>query len=55
MTDEEVIKFYEELEEHYGDSLVNFEHHPIQFRNQVRMYRYYKERKDERTSSQSVE
>ena len=28
MTDEEAIKFYKELEEWYGDKLVNFEHHP---------------------------
>jgi len=42
MSDEEVVKFYEELEKHYGDSLVNFEHHPIQFRQQVKLYRYYK-------------
>ena len=52
MTDEEVIKFYQELEEHYGDKLVNFEHHPIQFSTQVKMYRYYKERKNENRSMQ---
>jgi hypothetical protein len=47
MTEEEIIKFYEELQEHYGDKLANFEHHPKQFANQVRMYRYYKERQNE--------
>jgi len=31
MSDEEVLKFYEELEKHYGDTLANYEHHPIQF------------------------
>ena len=50
MTDEEVIKFYEELQEHYGDSLANFEHHPKIFANQVKMYKYYKERKNENSS-----
>ena len=52
MTDEEVNKFYQELEEWYGDKLVNFEHHPIQFNNQVKLYRYYKERKNESSSMQ---
>ena len=42
MTDEEVLKFYEELKEHYGDKLVNFEHYPRIFANQVKLYRYYK-------------
>lgn len=41
MSDEEALKFYEELQEHYGDRLANFEHHPIQFAMQVKMYRYY--------------
>jgi hypothetical protein len=44
MSDEEAVKFYEELAEHYGDKLVNFTHHPIQFAMQVKMYRYYKDR-----------
>ena len=43
MTDDEVIQFYEELVKHYGEKLPNFEHHPIQFANCVRMYKYYKE------------
>lgn len=42
MTDEEIIKFYEELVEHFGDKLANFEHHPRQFAYQVKLYRYYK-------------
>jgi hypothetical protein len=48
MTDEEVLKFYDELVEHYG-SLPNFEHEPIQFAKCVRMYRYYKERNENRS------
>lgn len=47
MTDEEVIKFYEELKEHYGEDLVNFEVYPKQFAMQVKMYKYYKERENE--------
>lgn len=44
MTDDEVKeieKKYAELEAYYGDSLANFEHHPRQFANQVRLYKYY--------------
>lgn len=44
MSDEEAVKFYEELAEHYGDNLANFEHYPRQFAHQVLLYRYYKER-----------
>lgn len=51
MTDDEVLSFYKELEEWYGDKLVNFEHHPIQFKNQVKLYRYYKERKQNENRS----
>jgi len=47
MTDSEVKQFYEELVEHYGDKLVNFEHYPKQFANQVKLYRYYKEKQNE--------
>ena len=52
MTDEEVLKFYEELVEHYGDALVNFEHHPIQFQQQVKCYKYYKSKLNENSSDQ---
>mgnify|MGYP007091121657 FL=1 len=41
MSDEEALKFYEELQEHYGDKLANFEHYPRQFANQVKLYKYY--------------
>jgi hypothetical protein len=44
LTDEQVLAFYKELEEHYGDSLANFEHYPRQFANQVLLYSYYKDR-----------
>ena len=49
MSDEEITKLYQELEEHYGDKLVNFEHHPRQFLWQLTTYRYYKERRNERS------
>jgi malic enzyme len=51
MTDNEVEDFYKELEEHYGDRLVNFEHYPKQFANQVKLYKYYKERKENESGS----
>ena len=44
MSEQEILDFYKELEEHYGDSLANFEHHPRQFAHQVLLYRYYKGR-----------
>lgn len=47
MTEKEVEDFYNELVEHYGEELANFEHHPKIFANQVRMYRYYKEKQNE--------
>jgi hypothetical protein len=51
MTNEEVLKFYEELKEFYGENLANFEHYPKQFANQVKLYRYYKERNQNENSS----
>lgn len=47
MTEEEISNFYQELVEFYGDKLANFEHHPRQFANQVKLYRYYKEKQNE--------
>lgn len=44
MSDAEVLAFYKELEEFYGDHLANFEHYPRIFANQVKLYRYYKSR-----------
>lgn len=40
MTIEEAQKLYEELEEFYGDKLVNFEQQPKIFEFQVQMYRF---------------
>jgi len=44
MTEEYILNFYKELEEHYGDKLANFEHYPRIFAYQVKLYKYYKER-----------
>jgi hypothetical protein len=44
MSDEEVVKFYDELKEYYGDALTDFEHYPITFSHQIKIYRYYKEK-----------
>jgi hypothetical protein len=52
MSEQEVLDFYKELEEHYGVNLANFEHHPKQFANQVKVYRYYKEKQNESSSVQ---
>ena len=43
MTDEEVLKMYEDMLEYFGE-LPNPEHEPIRFRHYVKVYRYYKER-----------
>ena len=42
MNDDEVLAFYNELVEYYGDKLVNFEHYPRIFASQVKLYKYYK-------------
>jgi len=52
MTDSEVETLYKELEEFFGNSLANFEHHPIQFAMQVKVYMYYKEKQNESSSVQ---
>ena len=52
MTEEEIIKLYEEMVEWYGDRLANFEHHPKQFTNQVKLYRYYKAKQNESSNLQ---
>lgn len=51
MTDEEALAFYNELVEHYGDSLPNFEHEPRRFDAYVKMYLYYKERSKNENSN----
>ena len=45
MSDEEALKLYDAMLEHFGE-LPNFEHHPLQFANCVRMYRYWNEQND---------
>jgi hypothetical protein len=45
MTDDEVLALYNELVEWYGTSLANFEHEPRRFAFQVKLYRYYQNRK----------
>ena len=52
MNDEEALKFYEELEEFYGDKLPNFEHYPKQFAQCVTLFRYYKSKQNEDSSMQ---
>lgn len=42
MTDKEALDFYNELVEHYGENLANFEHYPRIFAHQVKLYKYYK-------------
>jgi hypothetical protein len=51
MTDQEALDFYNELKEWYGDNLANFEHYPRQFSMQVKLYKYYKERKQNESGS----
>jgi hypothetical protein len=51
MTDEQVLEKYKALEEHWGDKLANFEHHPRQFAYQVALFNYYNERKQNEDSS----
>jgi len=36
---------YNELKEYYGDKLVNHIHHPIQFKNQIKLYNYIQSKK----------
>jgi hypothetical protein len=45
MTNEEVIKMYEEMLEWFGE-LPNPDHDPIQFAHCVKLFKYYKERKE---------
>ena len=43
MSDEEVLKMYDDMVEHFGE-LPNPDHEPIRFAYYVRLYKYYKER-----------
>ena len=49
MSEQEITEFYNELVEHYGDRLVNFEHYPRIFANQVKLYRYYRAKNENRS------
>lgn len=42
MTNDELMQKYKEMEEMFGDSLPNFEHHPIQFQYYVKLFMYQK-------------
>jgi hypothetical protein len=44
MSDDDVLKLYNEMVEWFGDTLPNFEHEPIRFAHCVKLYRYYKSR-----------
>jgi hypothetical protein len=46
MSDEEIIKTYDEMVELWGDKLPNFEHEPIRFTYYVRMFKYLKAQND---------
>ena len=39
MTDEEVLKLYDEMVEMYGDKLPNPEHEPRQFQYYIKLYK----------------
>lgn len=45
MTDDEVLKAYDELVKEFGDKLPNPDHYPKVFAYYVKLYKYYKERK----------
>jgi len=47
MTDEEVIAFYEEMLKWFNNELPNPDHHPRQFANCVRLFKYYKQREED--------
>ena len=44
MTDEEILKFVDEMEEHFGN-LPNPEHEPKRFAWCIKVFKYYKSRK----------
>ena len=49
MTEQEILDFYNKLVDHYGDALANPEHYPIQFAHQVKLYRYYEQKENNKT------
>lgn len=48
MTDEEVLKLYDEMVERYGDKLPNPDHEPKQFQYYIKLFLYDKKVRDER-------
>ena len=46
MSEEEIIKMYDDMVTMWGDKLPNHEHEPLRFAYYVRMYRYLKEHND---------
>jgi len=42
MTDEQVLKIYEELKEQFGDKLPDPEHYPRTFEYFIRLYKHCK-------------
>jgi len=43
MNDTQITQIYNEMVEHYGDKLPNFEHEPIRFKAFLTHYLYHKE------------
>lgn len=43
MTDDDIVKLYDELVKEFGDKLPNPEHFPIQFKYYIRLYLHLKE------------
>lgn len=54
LTDEEILKAYEEMKEHYGDKLPNPDHFPSVFGYYVKLFKTYHMKKEENENSTSV-
>jgi hypothetical protein len=52
MTDEDVLKKYNEMLEHFG-TLPSPEHEPIQFAHYVKVFDYYNQRKEDDSTKQA--
>lgn len=50
MTDEEVLRIYENMVHIYGDKLPNPEHEPMVFSYFVKLYKYYHAENNRRTT-----
>lgn len=46
MTNDEILKIYDNLLEMYGDDLPDFEHEPKQFAYVLKLYLYYEHTND---------